>query len=55
MVISDQKNSVTPGCQRTDKPARKNKEKEMIPPTWKLTPEQRAFIDAVVEDDNKKH
>jgi hypothetical protein len=55
MAIAGRFEPVKEVCQLHDTPAKaKKKPVTSIPASWKLTPQQQAFIDAFSEDDFKK-
>ncbi len=55
MAIAGRCEPVKRVCQLRDTPPKaKNKAVTVLPASWKLTPQQKAFIDAFAEDDIKK-
>ncbi|WP_312686707.1 hypothetical protein [Kosakonia sp.] len=55
MAIAGRFEPVKPVCQLRDTPPQAKKQPvTTIPASWKLTPQQQAFIDAFTEDDVKK-
>lgn len=55
MAIAGRCEPVKRVCQLRDTPLKaKNKAVTVLPASWKLTPQQKAFIDAFAEDDIKK-
>ncbi|WP_458043197.1 hypothetical protein [Phytobacter sp. AG2a] len=55
MAVTAQTGSVKPLCQRHDKPQNAKPQSESpVPASWKLTPQQKAFIDSFAEDDASK-
>ncbi|WP_342325289.1 hypothetical protein AAEY27_10755 [Kosakonia sp. BYX6] len=55
MAIAGRYEPVKQVCQLRDTPPKaKNKPVTSIPASWKLTPQQKAFIDTFAEDNIKK-
>ncbi len=55
MAIAGRYEPVKRVCQLHDTPPKvKSKTVTALPASWKLTPQQKAFIDAFAEDDIKK-
>lgn len=53
MLTSERVKPAKPHAPATSKPAGENN-KVKIPDEWKLTPEQKDFIDLFIQDKNKK-
>nr|WP_318381547.1 hypothetical protein [uncultured Enterobacter sp.] len=55
MATTTQYEPVKTVCQRHDSPKIEENETAVhIPASWKLTPQQKAFIDTFAEDERKK-
>ncbi|MGK9171928.1 hypothetical protein KXR87_01640 [Yokenella regensburgei] len=55
MAVTGQVAPVKQLCQRHDKPQHTKPQSDSpVPTSWKLTPQQKAFIDSFAEDDASK-
>ncbi|MCU6666684.1 hypothetical protein [Silvania hatchlandensis] len=55
MAVQGRTEAVKTKGQKTDTPRKDRKDAaDKVPASWKLTPQQQAFIDAFAEDEPKK-
>jgi len=54
MVVSGQTLPVKATCQSNDKPQERKKGPVTVPASWKLTTQQKGFIDSFADADDKK-
>ncbi|MGL5243350.1 MAG: hypothetical protein ACRC85_21535 [Kluyvera ascorbata] len=54
MLASERVKPKKPRAPLVEKPARDNENKVKLPEEWKLTPEQKEFIELFNQDENKK-